>query len=872
MMKKPPSVPDLRVGCDQIEGTHHPQEDSFGYGETPYGYYYVLADGMGGYGGGDIAGQTVIDVFSKHMEAGDSPDAALAHANRALAVIKEREHLPAGAGCTLVAVAVDVTKEGTFCSFLSVGDSYIFYCPAGGPMRQVNPLHENEDGSLYSALQGADIEEVYSAQNAIELHPGDRLMLASDGFLSYGENRLKQLFHRYPVPPLQHRESDVIPGEAGDLVFRILRRLEEYTEQGLHADPEYYQDNTTVLIVEWAPAAQTEEKKGIKINVPGRISRERLLFGGVIVFLLVALCLALIPGADSEDEPRSVVPGSSGTGDNSAAKSIDTFKNILKNSPRDYSVIVGAWKNLDNQDKDTLTDELAKWFYDDGSAEKFEQLMERCKNLAAISDDNLTAADEMLRSVMLSKYDTIAGLLPQKINEDRLSLRLDDSNIPHFRWLDLLLASKAIDEQGNVAWLDWFIYDFSYPGGKPDKLVTLQKEVRTKARSVDPDKLKNAFIEKDDSAFKRNVVELMKDRDFIAQYSHAHQEWIKGNYNNKDAENFCQPLMSFLIEEYKNDAANLRGLGMNVENLGRFGNAGVTAKTTLAAADLASELEDLNRKNKSADLGKIENAYEVAANNKVEDYDKKVFEGLKIDAVKSSIYKDDRYLKPIWTNLLIRHVSQKKDDAGFLSGMGLDPDKICKLLDKKPDNDDLKTALKTLIKKKMPEAKYKAFKKLHSIAKEKIDQAFAAALVWQFFTNEGKLNAKRVTEYAEDATYDLNHELMDVLVDTLIKEKAGDSVSSIDVGQLIDFNDVEYDCLKTGWKENANPGSWLVYRYVLFCMSQGRYEEMLLKKGVKADELSRRRGDVQEELKELKELKKELYLKFIEKIKIEKNN
>lgn len=841
---------NLRVGRDQINGTHHPQEDSYDCGETPYGYFYVLADGMGGYGGGDIASQTVVEAFAASMAKGDSLGEALVVANKALDKVKKRKNLPQGAGCTLVAVTVDLSKDGVSCSFLSVGDSYIYYCPAGASMQQVNPLHENEDGSLYSALQGGEIEAVFTAVNALQLYPGDRLMLASDGVQAFGENKLRSLFRKYPVPPMQNQDADVIPGEAGDLVYRILHRLEEDTELGLRQDPEYYQDNASVMIVEWAPDSQEKPRQGrpVEVKPPFVLTRERGVMLGIIMCLVLALCFVLWPNSGEVNKtvqnsasvsqpaphPRtdmSQQEKSAGVGV-TPPENVQKFEEELTADKVDYNAIVNAWAGLSDDQKQLKLGDLKTWFYGKVGEENFDRLMTRCQELAKLNG-NSPQADGMLAYLLEKDDQGIEALIPDSITKNKLSLNPDTDNdvIPHFRLLDLWLATKVnSDSVSEGEWLNWFIYEITgLSGSLKSKLEKLQGEVRTKALEVDPEKLLAAYNKKG-SASKRNVKALLENPSFVGSYSDKQEEWIKKKFNDNAAKAFCEPLMRFLIQKYENNGAELRGLGMTVEKLITLEKEGcdfTAAKTALAAANLEFALDELKNKVSEEALTMVEKAYGVAKDNGVAGFDEKVSTKVAELITKGNftneIYKNDRYLKPIWTNLLTRLVTEivtkKEDIAGKLKKLGLDVDKICKLLDEKNDNGDLKAAFKTLIAEQMPKAEYAAFKNLYSIAKERIDAGFAEELVWQFFTTGEKLNATKVTEYAKDGRKAAA--LMDVLIEQLTEKKKGDGKAPIKVTDLMDYSQVVWVDFETGWGNGPVPDSWKLYRYILYMIPSG---------------------------------------------------
>lgn len=868
---------NLRVGRDQINGTHHPQEDSYDCGETPYGYFYVLADGMGGYGGGDIASQTVVEAFAASMAKGDSLDEALVVANKALAKVKKRKNLPQGAGCTLVAVTVDLSKDGVSCSFLSVGDSYIYYCPAGAFMQQVNPLHENEDGSLYSALQGGEIEAVFTAVNALQLYPGDRLMLASDGVQAFGENKLRSLFRKYPVPPMQNQDADVIPGEAGDLVYRILHRLEEDTELGLRQDPEYYQDNASVMIVEWAPDSQEKPQQGrpVEVKLPFVLTRERGVMLGIIMCLVLALCFVLWPnsGNETKSEPPSksisVTPSiaqtsselppagnqdpvAEGSHDDEGSET-ETFKNLLKDEPDNYVAIVEAWVKLGNAQKQVKPEDIKTWFSGDAedNKEKFDCLMKRCNGLLRVcakdnkqlSDEQKKQVDSMLALLLQSDGTTIESPLSAeeingKIEDNVLKIRQINVHIPipHFRLLDLWLATKVKpDIVSKGEWLNWFIYKIDDPVNdslKP-KLEELQSEVRTKALKVEPDKLKDIYV--DGKASKINVDALLGEVNFVEEYLNKdNRTEVEKVFVDGYEDELYKVFAVFIVKTYQDKGDKLLNLGLTQDTLDKLFPDKAdevvksTAQKSLASATLDKKLDDLVTNPVAGKLAAVESAYDLATKKGVTDCDvkvsTKVAELITNDNFKNEIYKKDRYLKPIWRNLLTRLVSEKKKEAKSLSDLDLDVDKICNLLNKKNDNGDLKTDLKTalttLINAEMEQQpKYDRFKALHGNAEKWLDPSFAKELVWQFFTTGEKLNATKVTEYAKDGRKAAA--LMDVLIEQLTEKKKGDGEAPIKVTDLMDYSQVVWVDYETGWGNGPVPDSWKLYRYILYMIPSG---------------------------------------------------
>ena len=208
-------------GCagGQLQGQRHEQQDSYGWVVDPgfrrIGEQRVLlvADGMGGHAGGATASRTVIEAFAEAFR--DTRGAiskrledSLWRANRAVAnAVRESPSLR-GMGATLVAAHI---ASGGFLRWLSVGDSPMWHLSNGKLMRlnrdhsmtpllrqlvelgYMTPDEAAMDGRhhrLRSVVMGADIPLIDLQDDAVELEPGDVLIVASDGIETLGENEM----------------------------------------------------------------------------------------------------------------------------------------------------------------------------------------------------------------------------------------------------------------------------------------------------------------------------------------------------------------------------------------------------------------------------------------------------------------------------------------------------------------------------------------------------------------------------------------------------------------------------------------------------------------------------------------------------------
>lgn len=246
-------------------GRRERQEDAFTVRESlPDGSTLcVLADGMGGHAGGDVASKTAVDHFEyAFREANDRPlpqrlKYALKRANRG---IRDRIAIDPslnGMGCTLVGVVQTRNHLG----WVSVGDSPMWRFRKGrlerlnadhsvkglldrqlarGEISQSDYDANQRKHALRSALMGGDIALKEVRQE--RLQPGDRIVLASDGIetLSPAE-----------IAALCDRGRAFGPEKMAETLLRAVREKNAP-----------HQDNTTVVIVDHGAPARSAQPFG----------------------------------------------------------------------------------------------------------------------------------------------------------------------------------------------------------------------------------------------------------------------------------------------------------------------------------------------------------------------------------------------------------------------------------------------------------------------------------------------------------------------------------------------------------------------------------------------------------------------------------
>lgn len=243
------------------------------------GLLAVVADGMGGHAGGEIAGRLACETFVATFTGadgatGDRLQSALDAGNAAIAAHAAQDGDLRGMGCTLIGAWID--NDGLH--WISVGDSLLLLFRAPEVLRlnadhslgaflddQVrrNRISAAEAGNnpyrnaLRSALTGKAIEILDLQADPYPLADGDWIILASDGIGSL--------------------EGD----EIGDIVYASRNSgPEEMAERLIAAvlakkDPD--QDNTTVLVLKVAEDIADADEAPTRILRPETVPVAALL-------------------------------------------------------------------------------------------------------------------------------------------------------------------------------------------------------------------------------------------------------------------------------------------------------------------------------------------------------------------------------------------------------------------------------------------------------------------------------------------------------------------------------------------------------------------------------------------------------------------
>jgi serine/threonine protein phosphatase PrpC len=232
----------------------------------------VVADGMGGEVGGRLAAETAVRAFLGACEDGTVSDVALRlrdallAANAAVRGCAATDEKLAGMGCTLVALALARGRA----TWISVGDSPLLRLRSGrlerlnadhsmapafdeaaraGEMTVEEAATHPNRSVLLSALTGTAVSLL--DERSVQLAPGDRFVLASDGLLTL---RMEE------IAAVANAADEADPAQlASALVAAVEAR--QAVEQ----------DNTTVTVVAPLQAGRRSRLTGLLLICAGLI-------------------------------------------------------------------------------------------------------------------------------------------------------------------------------------------------------------------------------------------------------------------------------------------------------------------------------------------------------------------------------------------------------------------------------------------------------------------------------------------------------------------------------------------------------------------------------------------------------------------------
>jgi serine/threonine protein phosphatase PrpC len=253
----------MRFSVYQVsrKGGREKNEDRMGYCYTRDAGLFAVADGMGGHPEGEVASQLALQTLSAMFQREAKPklaeplrflqDAIIAGHHQLLRYATERA-LVDTPRTTLVACLL----QGNAAFWAHCGDSRLYlvrgdklvartrdhsYTELQETLAQVVPMGDRYNRNVLFTCLGSPGKPVVDTTGPLLMHPGDRVLLCSDGLWgALSDQVITEILANNPI-------SDAVP----ELVERALR------EAGAKSD------NVTVLAVEWEAAEDAEAQSGV---------------------------------------------------------------------------------------------------------------------------------------------------------------------------------------------------------------------------------------------------------------------------------------------------------------------------------------------------------------------------------------------------------------------------------------------------------------------------------------------------------------------------------------------------------------------------------------------------------------------------------
>jgi serine/threonine protein phosphatase PrpC len=253
----------MRFSVYQVsrKGGREKNEDRMGYCYTRDAGLFALADGMGGHPEGEVASQFALQTMSALFQREAKPrlaeplrflhDAIIAGHHQLLRYATERALVDTPrttvVACLLQGNAAYWAHCGDSRLYLVRGDKLVArtrdhsYSELQETLSQVVPMADRVNRNVLFTCLGSPGKPVVDTAGPLIVHPGDRVMLCSDGLWgAVPDDIITQVLAHNPI-------SEAVP----ELVERALRATGDRS------------DNVTVLAVEWEAAEDMDSKSGI---------------------------------------------------------------------------------------------------------------------------------------------------------------------------------------------------------------------------------------------------------------------------------------------------------------------------------------------------------------------------------------------------------------------------------------------------------------------------------------------------------------------------------------------------------------------------------------------------------------------------------
>jgi len=230
----------------------------------------VLADGMGGHNGGEVASKKAVDSFQATFKA--YPSAAVAtklgaclnQANTDIAIASRNSPALNGMGCTLV--GIHIGEQGL--QWISVGDSPLFLYRHGsvtrlnadhsmtpvieesmrkGKITKDEALRHPDRHALRSAVTGEALSMIDSSVKPVGLLKSDIVVLASDGLLTLSVSEIAKVIK----DQAKNEAKEIANALVGAVLAKQKSRQDNTTVQVFVANTALGKATTSVSPVAW---------------------------------------------------------------------------------------------------------------------------------------------------------------------------------------------------------------------------------------------------------------------------------------------------------------------------------------------------------------------------------------------------------------------------------------------------------------------------------------------------------------------------------------------------------------------------------------------------------------------------------------------
>lgn len=156
---------------------------------------WLVADGMGGHKGGEMASAIAADFIVEKIKAGKPLEESIAQAHHAIKQASKEGKGPEGMGTTVVALRVENNNyeiswvgdcraylwDGTILKQLTKDHSYVQHLIDTGVISHSESENHPYQDVLIQALGAADINDVNVDAVSHEFHQNEQIMMCSDG-------------------------------------------------------------------------------------------------------------------------------------------------------------------------------------------------------------------------------------------------------------------------------------------------------------------------------------------------------------------------------------------------------------------------------------------------------------------------------------------------------------------------------------------------------------------------------------------------------------------------------------------------------------------------------------------------------------------